>query len=160
MLVEHTFVTTLELDETFTAARGFLENLGFEITPGDQEPSSLEMRRGRFKGGNWGRVSESAQFVRLDFDRGRVTVAASVHERRKANRAYTALLSALTRALERVLVEFAPTSEARAEWDEADREVEHRAARRRRWINFGVGCLIVFVVFVVVLIVAMALAGK
>src|SRR6266550_777518 len=83
MLVEHAFITTLEASDALQLASRFLNARGFEavaqnafaLGPGGW--NVLEMTRGKRKAQRAKSVVDLPQQVRLEWDRGRVTVAAS-----------------------------------------------------------------------------------
>jgi hypothetical protein len=88
MVIEHTFITTLEAEAAMSAASAFLAARGFRVEPqtafipvtagGPSHTRAMELTRGvanpvRAKG-----VGDLPQRVRLEWDRGRVSVAASI----------------------------------------------------------------------------------
>ena len=83
MVVEHAFITTLEAPDALRLASHFLASRGFEATAqgafamGPEGWNVLEMTRGRKRAQRAKSVVEYPQQIRLEWDRGRVTVAAS-----------------------------------------------------------------------------------
>jgi len=83
MVIEHIFITTLEAPEALQRAAQFLNSRGFQATPqaafamGGQAWSVLEMTRGKKNPSRAKSVVELPQQIRMEWDRGRVTVAAS-----------------------------------------------------------------------------------
>ncbi len=151
MVVEHTFVTTLGLDAAMEQAWRLLTARGFATgTTGAPRASHLELRRGTAKAAQAKSVSELPQVVRMDFDRGRVTVAVSIEasatwggasswggvsERSQKMTLHARLLTAIANALEGFVARNLPAAEATAEWDDVERDVADAAqdiARRKR----------------------------
>jgi len=155
MLVEHSFITTLEPEAMWARAHEALLALGFARLESD-EGDAVIYGRGRVGSQYAKNLAEVGQRVTLHFDRGRVSLAASMEEPRR-HRQHRVLLEgslvALAHALERTLGAEQPLNEARLEWDIATREMEHRDRRRRR--NNLILCAI-SVVVIAGLIVAIA----
>ena len=151
MVVEHTFVTTLEAPQTMGAAATLLQTFGFtaEAESGFQVGSgawdALEVRRGKKRARRYGVLRDWPQRVRLEWDRGRVSVAMSItppprgrldsnaaklskKETAKAER----LLLAVVTSLENLLAGMLPQPAAEAQWIELERELEEQARRARR----------------------------
>lgn len=83
MIVEHVFITTFEAAETLGLASQFLAKRGFEAIAqgafalGPQGWNVLEMSRGKKKAARAKSVVQYPQQIRLEWDRGRVTIAVS-----------------------------------------------------------------------------------
>src|SRR5205814_3803523 len=83
MVVEHTFVTTMQDREALTAATGLLNSRGF-VAVGEQAFSmdgswnNVEMRRGRAKPRGAKSILDLPLNVRVEFDRGRIAIAAAI----------------------------------------------------------------------------------
>ncbi|NQT11772.1 MAG: DUF1343 domain-containing protein [Planctomycetes bacterium] len=102
MLVEHVFVTTMEMSEAMERTAELLESLGFRIdsVSGD----SICAVRGR-KNANTRKIFLLPQAVTVQFDRGRITIAASITPRGgKDLPVHTTFVTALVRAIEGLLV--------------------------------------------------------
>ncbi len=162
MVIEHTFVTTMEPAETMRAAaellgrRGFTNIAGSAFAVGSAEWNTLEMRRGKTKAAQAKNIAQLPQTAHLEWDRGRVSVAlaiepnavwgggsfsigfgldaASPQGKPKKMKLHTELLMAIANALERVLARREAAEALMAEWDRVEAEI-HRAARRRIWRN-------------------------
>ncbi len=118
MLVEHSFVTTLEAQAALSQADAFLRSLGFRINSVGAE--RIDAERGRKKP-NTRKVSRLPQTITLVYDRGRVTAAAGITPfKNREFPIHAALMTALVRSLERLLVEGQPAGEAAAEWFAVD----------------------------------------
>ena len=114
MVVEHVFVTTLEMDEALGRTRRLLTELGFRPKP--SVASCVHAVRGR-KRPNSRKLIELPQVVQVEFDRGRITVAAGITLRRgKDLPIHAQLMTALARGLELLLVEQAADQRAAEEF--------------------------------------------
>ncbi len=164
MVVEHTFVTTLPPTEAMHAAAEFLSARGFTSASaprafaiGDAGAGvwdQLEVRRGRdpLSAGRARHLLQLPQQVRLEWDRGRVTVAASIADRfGKKDR--VALLTAIASGLDRLLAQRQPPEVAAADWGAIESRIE-RARRRSRLI-----AVIVVVAFALLLAILIAVAS-
>ena len=160
MITEHVFVTTMEADETMRAAMAFLRGRGFEAAAapafavGQTRWDGIEMRRGRTNPERAKSVSELPQTVRVEWDRGRVTIAAAITPSHawggthwgnigfgisagatgvpKKMVLHEQLLMAITTGLEDVLVRRADAATAGAAWDLAEASIADAARRARR----------------------------
>jgi hypothetical protein len=172
MVVEHTFITTLEAADAIGAAGNLLRSRRFTALPQSASPvpppwNVLEMRRGRDVPDRAKSILELPQFVRIEWDRGRVVVAASITSnvtmgRQRVPGAMTSvridarqpdqenLLVALVGALEMLLAHRRPADESLTALAEIENHVHDKArrARRRQWLILG-GVLLAFTAFVV-----------
>lgn len=154
MVVEHSFVTTLDGPQALQAASAFLAQRGFvpantgAFPMTDPAWSTIKMTRGKTTR-TARSVSQLPQSIRVDFDRGRVTLAIAItpsaawgagsfysepkptHKRLRLHRE---LLTAIASSLESLLVHRQPEPQAAAFWDAAEVEIA-RAARRRKIRN-------------------------
>ncbi len=130
MVLEHAFITTADAPEVIEDAASFLEDLGFLVVVISE--TSLQARRGREKASKAKKVSELPQIVRIDFDRGRVSVGASIEEQRKAGDLHRMLLQVTARSLESLLARGMTPPEARLQWNAVDEQIEKDAAAMRR----------------------------
>lgn len=87
MVVEHTFVTTMEPADAMRTAADMLSRYGFTAVNevafqvGDGEWKTLEVRRGMAKPHKSKGYQDLPQQIRVEWDRGRVEVAGMVQER-------------------------------------------------------------------------------
>ena len=94
MVVEHTFITTIEGHDALRMAWELLVSRGFAPLPPleaaqlPHSPNAVELRRGRENPDRAKSVVELPQFVRVEWDRGRVTVAAAITPRTAWGRQY------------------------------------------------------------------------
>ncbi len=145
MLVEHTFVTTYDGDVTIQMAADFLETLGFRIE--SASPQELRASRGR-KRPTTRKVTKLPQAIHLTYDRGRVTVAASIMPRNNKERPIHAeLMTALVRSLEQLLASQLPGAQCEAIW----LDVETRAGSL--WPTSEVVILVVLSVFILAMVI-------
>src|SRR5258706_11125966 len=83
MVVEHTFVTTMQDREALAAATGLLNSRGFTAV-GEQAFSmdgtwnNVELRRGKAKAARSKSILDLPLNVRIEYDRGRISVAAAI----------------------------------------------------------------------------------
>jgi hypothetical protein len=166
MVVEHTFITTMEAPEALRAASEFLQASGFVAKADgafqiDGSWPALEMSRGSVKLTRSG-IRDWPQQVRVEWDRGKVEVAASVMPPRRGRSWNVSLtgtsdvrvskrddatmrdmLTKLATALELLLAQRS-LDEAAAHWSEielrleAEAKARKRAARIRTWIILGI----------------------
>jgi hypothetical protein len=180
VVIEHVFVTTLEPTDALRRAAEFLASGGFESTTSqafslDSAWTSLQMRRGRKKAASARTISQLPQNVRLDFDRGRVTVALSIAanavwggrsffaitstmdtpENPKKMKLHAELLTAIATGLEQSLAGQQPIELARAQWDQAEQAVLAAAKRRKRRILIGTfSVILIFVLIIAAIVIA------
>jgi hypothetical protein len=166
VVIEHEFISTLEPTDVmrrsaeYLAARGFepaTDNGGAFALDSGGSWTHMEMRRGK-KASRAKSVSQLPQTVRLEWDRGRVTLALSIGAnaawgggssfslgnvagKPKKMRLHTALLNAIAGGLEDLLGHDRPQQPDYSAWDNVEEEIT-RVARRRSRRN----ALILFVV--------------
>src|SRR5690554_5084575 len=102
MVVEHVFVTTLEESEVMRRAAMALGAMGFAAAA-DAPSGGLLYRRGKRSAAKARRPSDLPQAAAVQFDRGRVTLAASMELRQKPTQMHKDLLIALASAVERAV---------------------------------------------------------
>src|SRR5262249_14921959 len=84
MIVEHTFVTTLDAPDALRRASRLLEDHGFKaeepsaFEPSSSGPRDLKLQRGQRKPARARSIVQLPQEIRLQWDRGRITVAMSI----------------------------------------------------------------------------------
>lgn len=151
MVIEHTFITTMDAPEAMRAATEMLRSRGFESAAGAAFPvgsvewDSLEMRRGKSNPARAKNVAELPQGVRLHWDRGRVSVAISItasaewglgghatvaSERPAKMRLHQELLTAIAVSLEQRLAQRQEPATAMAEWERVEAMIRDAARRR------------------------------
>jgi hypothetical protein len=173
MVVEHTFITTIEGHDALRMAWELLVSRGFAPLPppeAAQRPHSanaVELRRGRENPDRAKSVVELPQFVRVEWDRGRVTVAASIAPRTAWGRQYSPgsivsksmsarepdqenLLLAVVASLELLLAHRRTPMECVAGLDRLQDHLNRmaRGKRRRNWLIL-LGLVLAFVAFIV-----------
>ena len=151
MVIEHTFVTTMEAEEALRTASEFLRRHGgFEpeadraFQLGRPGWNVIELKRGKKSASRAKLVSELAQQIRMEWDRGRVTLAASIAPRTGAfygtdtsprhvrNRLAAELMTAIARSLELLLAYRMPPEQAARPWDQAQAQVDEQRRREKR----------------------------
>ncbi len=174
MVVEHAFITTLEEDAAFARVEQMLTGAGFKLVPNEvdctkcgysraglavgsccpecgQADTSAHRRRfergGKINSLNWEVITSHPQRVFLDFDRGRIGLAASIEEpRMKGTERHRALLLGLAGSVESLLAQQAGVEASiaafRAVHDKVTRECTR--ARTIKWcIGGGIILLLV-----------------
>jgi len=151
MIIEHTFVTTFEGDAALDVAARLLASFYFEITARDE--SILQARRGASNAGRAKNACELPQRVRIEFDRGRITLAASIEPGRKPKPEHAALMKLLATTMEAYLCRPAEQDAARAAWWQLEQKIVSDA-RRRRLILKIVLALLLLATFVFIVVAA------
>ena len=148
MIVEHTFVTTLERDDALLLADGLFGEMGFGPPPGARGPG--EWAAGK-DGGQ--RLTRVRRMVRMEFDRGRVMLAASAVTSNKIQEEfYKTYLLALASAAESHVSRGVPAEVAA----KPVRAVMEAMAKkeRRAWVILSVVLGVLVVLFAVMILVA------
>lgn len=155
MIVEHTFVTTYEWPDVSTLALSFLGLAGFTVQAASE--GLIEARRGRTEP-RGGRVSTLPQTFRLEFDRGRVAIAAGIRGvNDKDHASFAPLLTLLVQAIEGVLVYGHPIENCLLPWRNLEAQTRGFSGPGTR---VAIGCLIGLVVIVVVAIFVAAISSR
>lgn len=154
MVVEHTFVTTLERDDALAHAHALLERLGF------LRGGAGEWTRGADKPAAFLPPAAQPQALRLDYDRGRVTLAASLLDAGQPTPAGRELLLALASALEQVLCQGAAPARFVDGILSVERQGRAEAEARRRRRNRILGLVLVGPFILALLIIAIASAAR
>jgi hypothetical protein len=129
MIVEHTFVTALPADEAFAAADKIIGPLAFRC---ESSSGSLRAwRRGQAEETRARQLDDLPQTLRMEFDRGRVAVAAAVDLGRRTHTLPPQLMVALTLALERALVLGHPIATASEDVTRIHTSIQRRDRRVR-----------------------------
>ena len=162
MVIEHNFVTTLPPSQALTRAWEYLAPRGFERIDSQRFDiaatrwTTLEMRRGSKSAGR--NVVKLPQTVRLEWDRGRITVAAAIEpfsawggsifsgtngiSKAKRTKLHTDLLNAIALGLQQLLDCTGPMQNDYSRWDLAEKNIADAAHRR------NIRSLVVIVVLV------------
>jgi len=155
------------------SASVFLQEFGF-TAEGGNGLSCIEVRRGSTKPRSQKAMRQWPQQVRLEWDRGRVDVAASMIPplrgrlstyggavRKKDEAAVQEMLIGLVQALE-ILLAGRSEDLARKQWAEFERgiaEKDERARRRQRTINMIAIAVFVIVIGIVILVAIESASG-
>ena len=176
MVVEHVFITTLDAPDALRAASHFLAQRGFVAQAqgafaigGGDAWNVLEMSRGKKNPRKAKSVVEYPQTIRLEWDRGRVTVAASSTSYRESRSDYYGgrtkgkvaawqqqVLVGLVTQLQELLERGGDPTQlvaTLANQENELHEVDRRRQRRNLWIT-----LIVVVLFIGALVALVAVA--
>jgi hypothetical protein len=147
MLVEHTFITTMDSETALARAAEILDACGFTIC--EQESGRMMAERGRQSPSAARTVHELPQRVRLDYDRGRITLALLARANRKPGPLLSEMLLTLARAVEQYVGGGLSQAEARCDWEDLSARIE--AARSREVRNRMLLLLIVAGVIIALL---------
>lgn len=152
MIIEHVFVTTLEADPALQLAADYLQAGGFAFqptaAPAARSARAIEVTRGKKNAAKAKSVDELPQRMHVEWDRGRVTVAAAIEyfeqgaftgsskrepppESPKV-RPHVELMHAVVWGLEAMLVHRTPLDTARQPWAQAEARLREEARRKRR----------------------------
>jgi hypothetical protein len=163
MVIEHTFVTTLDAHEALTAASNLLQSGGFLVKNNSAFQigtwTDLEVSRGRKTAARAKDATQCPQQLRMEFDRGRVNIAASITPMDRRNRSfrfggvvlwgvsamarregkdrvYGELMMVITQSLESLLVHHMSPEEAQQPWRIVEAQIKDsaRRARQRRMV--------------------------
>jgi hypothetical protein len=124
--VEHTFITKLEPIEAFGISNELLRPRGFTLEEGNPSRSQQWSRAGSAKARS---VTRRPQSLRMEHDRGRVSVHLSMEVAGQRAAPAQRLMMAYARALEALLVERKPVETAAAGADSVERGI--RGAERK-----------------------------
>ena len=142
MIVEHSFVTTLPAPDAFALAGSMLTARGFG-PDGEPTSQSHQWRRGRSSVARAGSTLTLPQRIRMEFDRGRITIGAAVDlDRRRWKRAESLIL-AYACALEQALTARLDPAAAAAPVETLERRI-----RFREWLTFWIVASTVFLTVV------------
>jgi hypothetical protein len=178
MVVEHTFVTTYDVSEALTAASNLLQVGGFQVKHNNAFQignwTDLEVFRGRKTVARAKDATQCPQQLRVEFDRGRVNIAASIIPINRRGRSfrigfgipamssnttkdpvYGELMMAITQSLELLLAQRTPPEEASRTWLAVEARIKETARRARKrnmiiWLSI-LGIIIALIVFIVVM---------
>jgi hypothetical protein len=151
VVVEHNFVTTLPRDQALGRASAFLSRGGFAAQTQtafalDQTAwTSIEVKRGKPIPSMSLAIPDLPQKISLEWDRGRVSVAASISDQHSAKKRAAMMLS-IVQGLENLLAKGHSEDQAIGEWYRIDTELR----RSGRWYKFrrvGMRIFIFVVVF-------------
>ncbi|HZZ41406.1 MAG TPA: hypothetical protein VFE58_00585 [Tepidisphaeraceae bacterium] len=152
MVIEHTFITTLDSSTALQSAAQLCQQHGF-VTAGESafpmtgpEWTDLKMARGVKNPRRAKSISQLPQILRLQFDRGRINLAISLQPggpwgggsfytegkpTSKRMRLHRELLTSIALSLESLLANRAPLDQATTQWSQIETEIA-RLARRRK----------------------------
>ncbi|HYE20888.1 MAG TPA: hypothetical protein VEA69_20750 [Tepidisphaeraceae bacterium] len=147
MVVEHIFVTTMEpvdamsVTSQFLAQRGFVAGVQTSFQLGAPGWNVVEMARGRKTAARAKSTLELPQQIRVEYDRGRVTVAASALTAKEAQNGRPpkgkpaaeaqAMLLALVQNVEYLLVHRADPATLMGQWSQHEDGIHREGLRRR-----------------------------
>lgn len=158
MIVEHTFVTTLDHDDAFACADQFLVPLGFqrfmeETDAAAQARAFREWKRGKENPAKAKVPTELPQRMRMDFDRGRVTLAYAVtftHPAKAAKQLKASSL-ALCAGVDHLLTGDRSCDELIAEVRGFEENLDRRARKSKTIVAVLLGVFVAIIVGVVII---------
>jgi hypothetical protein len=170
VLIEHTFVTTLEPQSALAAASQLLAQGGFAAERNDATPSNektLQMHRGRAGARD---ATELPQRIHLQWDRGRINLAAfidslpqhrsfsrsigstvlietrAVKQKKKLN---SDLMIAISRAVELLLAGELSPEDAGRDWLASESKIKAASRQVRLRNRLCWSCLVLFIITMV-----------
>jgi len=148
MIVEHAFISTRDGAEVQASARDLLLTLGFSptVTSAPPTPDCLDLSRGRRHARQAVyRLDRQPQRVRVEFDRGRVTIAASIEPHGRPHDLHRELLLLLATLIEQRVAGGTNLAELRTPWEDLHERIGryNRKKRLPRDIIIAVLCLII-----------------
>lgn len=158
MLLEYSFITTAEQSEAFQFASDVMAVLGFLHDP-MAGANSLSWSRGVKVGRKAKKLHEVPQRVMLSFDRGRITVAATIEEVpqfAKEKKVLEAYLIALANTLDMCIGQRMTIENVRQQWDAANEEMAVRDKKRRRAQVWRITIALLFVAMLFAVVIAVA----
>ena len=153
MIVEDSFVVAEPEADVFARARVTIEALGFNTVRLPSE-RTLELQRGKERPFLTFSLTSFRQRVRIEFDRGRVAVAASISAARRNLVRQRELLLALANLIRASLHRPEDLEAAQREWQRVDEQIRKDARRRKLTVTLVV--LLILVVPFVTCIAAIA----
>lgn len=147
MLVEHSFVTTIDGEQALERAGEFLSSVGYQLvssTPGKE----ILYRRGNEAIRHLTNFNDLPQQTHVSFDRGRLDIASSVHEFKKVDPLHRKLMMAVVNGLESYIVHAITLDQARSEFDIVKGQINHLHRSRKRRNATMWGCLVFFLLAV------------
>ena len=178
MVVEHTFVTTLEAPEAMRAVGTMLAELGFvaEVQNAfamETAWNAIELRRGAAKSRRGRGLLQWPQQVRVEWDRGRVEVAVAIHPPprgrldtnatklgKKQSAAVEQWMVTLAQAIESLLGHKLPQPEAQAGLVRLEQELAEKDRNARRNSMIVIIVAVTFCVAAVAILVAAVVSSR
>jgi hypothetical protein len=175
----------MESQEALMSASNLLQAGGFQVVNNNAFQvggwTDLELSRGRKTAARAKDATQCPQQLRLEFDRGRVNVAASITPNTRRGRSFmwggvigllayslsnvskneqvhAGLMVVITQSIERLLAFRQPPEEARREWAEVETQIV-AAARKARRRSLIVALVIIFL-FVALITTVIIVASK
>lgn len=156
MVVEHSFITTLDAADALGATRDLLLSRNWIIK--SETPTAVEATAGEANVQKAKSVHTLPQHILVEFDRGRVTLAASITPVRKADPSHSHYLVAIIEAIENHIAYNDPN--CCDKWDNlvlVHEEERRKKVRRQKITLFS--CLTLVILFIG-FIVLMAILNK
>jgi hypothetical protein len=113
MLMEDMFITTLDGPACLAMARAFWQEFGFVME--DESAHHVQLRRGKAQPHHARTVGELPLTIRLEYDRGRVTLAALLAKHGKVRLRPEVLLQRISQCMRWLLID-GQVEQARQHW--------------------------------------------
>ena len=180
MILEHTFVTTLEAKDALSQASKLLTENGFELEPEssfsmDGAWNRIKLRRGKKSPQKARHICELPQRIQMDYDRGRIVTALQIEampvgsfwhvssepnaNSRKA-RPHIALMTRISQTLEALLVHRVDPREAAQQWKQLEAELIKEGMQKRRRRNSIATILLIVIALLLILSISFAVMNS
>ena len=153
MIVEHTYVVTGTPESILDSSAALLEQVGYRVQP-EESKVSITATRGKKKLRKARHLDQNPQHIRIDYDRGRVSIGVAVADKGRPDNVYKELALGLASVLESLHcgadTQEGATERAMALW----KSVVRRATRLRirQWILLITVLAIPVVIFLFVIL--------
>lgn len=152
MILEHDFITTRSEPDAMAMVQRLLTELGFRARV-NEDDQAFEYVRGLKKAHAAKRPTDLPQFVRIHYDRGRVTLGIGLETHRTPQPRHRELLLILAAVIENVVGRDIPIKVARQPLDAFE------AANPKRRGCLEIGLIVVLVVILVALALVIAITA-
>ncbi|HPF37359.1 MAG TPA: hypothetical protein P5081_16485 [Phycisphaerae bacterium] len=149
MILEHDFITTLDQQDAEALIQRQLMEMGFKVK---RNSDGRDFVRGLRQASHARRPSDLPQTVRVEFDRGRVSIGVILETYGKAKPVHQDMLHLLAEVLENVVGRGVPAEIARQPWD----RFEALNPKRRGCLETGLLIILILLLVVVFIIVIVA----
>lgn len=192
LVVEHSFVTTLEFAQVYEMISSLMRRMGFAMTTecthcgydlrgtisnegarcpecgssqamhtrSETMASVIVATRGKEKAGTARKTEDLPQRVRVEFDRGRVNIAASLTPKAKVLPHHRTMMLAIVNAIEAVVGRNEDAKPYVEDWSNLRSEGDAYDRKQRQKRATGCALLVVLFVAIIGLLIALAASGR